>query len=59
MLIRSSPRSIAEYARLVAAFLELHGVRVVLSDGVAGFKRSKNGVIAVSDQSGGRIPPTS
>jgi NADPH-dependent 2,4-dienoyl-CoA reductase/sulfur reductase-like enzyme/rhodanese-related sulfurtransferase len=41
-----------EYARLVEDFLELHGVRVALDDGVAGFEQSDDGSLEVSTQSG-------
>jgi NADPH-dependent 2,4-dienoyl-CoA reductase/sulfur reductase-like enzyme/rhodanese-related sulfurtransferase len=41
-----------EYGRLVQDFLRLHGVHVVVDDGVAGFERAENDVLTVSTQSG-------
>ena len=43
-----------EYGRLVAEFLEMHGVTVALDDGVAGFEQSDDGTLTVSTQSGAR-----
>ncbi len=43
-----------EYGRVVAEFLEMHGVTVALDDGVAGFERSDDGTLTVSTQSGAR-----
>ena len=45
-----------EYGRLVEDFLELHGVHVMLGDGVAGFEQSDGGKLSVSTQSGARYP---
>lgn len=45
-----------EYGRLVADFLSLHGVRVVVGDGVAGFSEADDGTLLVSTQSGGTYP---
>ena len=45
-----------EYGRGVAEFLELHGVHVMLGDGVAGFEESDDGKLTVSTQSGKRYP---
>ena len=45
-----------EYGRIVEEFLELHGVHVVLNDGVAGFEQSDNGSLEVSTQSGKSYP---
>ncbi len=45
-----------EYARVVEQFLELHGVHVMLADGVAGFEQSDDGKLTVSTQSGRRHP---
>jgi NADPH-dependent 2,4-dienoyl-CoA reductase/sulfur reductase-like enzyme/rhodanese-related sulfurtransferase len=45
-----------EYGRLVQDFLELHGVHVVVNDGVAGFERSENDSLTVSTQSGNEYP---
>jgi NADPH-dependent 2,4-dienoyl-CoA reductase/sulfur reductase-like enzyme/rhodanese-related sulfurtransferase len=45
-----------EYGRIVADFLERHGVRVALGDGVAGFVRSDDGSLEVSTQSGTSYP---
>jgi NADPH-dependent 2,4-dienoyl-CoA reductase/sulfur reductase-like enzyme/rhodanese-related sulfurtransferase len=43
-----------EYGRIVAEFLEMHGVTVALDDGVAGFEQSDDGTLTVSTQSGAR-----
>ena len=43
-----------EYGRIVEDFLELHGVHVVLNDGVAAFEQSENDTLTVSTQSGSR-----
>ena len=43
-----------EYGRVVAEFLEMHGVTVALDDGVAGFEQSDDGTLTVSTQSGAR-----
>ena len=45
-----------EYARTVSDFLELHGVQVVLGDGVAGFGQSDDQSLVVSTQSGESYP---
>jgi pyruvate/2-oxoglutarate dehydrogenase complex dihydrolipoamide dehydrogenase (E3) component/rhodanese-related sulfurtransferase len=45
-----------EHARLVEGYLERHGVRLALNDGVAGFKQSANGMIDVLTQSGKTYP---
>jgi NADPH-dependent 2,4-dienoyl-CoA reductase/sulfur reductase-like enzyme/rhodanese-related sulfurtransferase len=45
-----------EYGRLVGEFLELHGVHVILGDGVAGFAKAENGSLEVSTRSGGSYP---
>ena len=45
-----------EYGRLVTDFLELHGVHVVLNDGVAGFEQSENETLTVSTKSGRHFP---
>ena len=44
-----------EYGQLVGDFLELHGVRVVVGDGVAGFEQDGESLV-VSTQSGTRHP---
>ena len=43
-----------EYGRIVADFLGMHGVHVVLNDGVAAFEQSENDTLTVSTQSGSR-----
>ena len=43
-----------EYGRVVAEFLDMHGVTVALEDGVAGFEKSDDGTLTVSTQSGAR-----
>ena len=45
-----------EYGQVVADSLSLHGVRVVVSDGVAGFEQSGDDRILVSTQSGSTHP---
>ena len=45
-----------EHARAVEAHLERHGVRLVLDDGVAGFKQADGGGIDVETQSGKTYP---
>jgi NADPH-dependent 2,4-dienoyl-CoA reductase/sulfur reductase-like enzyme/rhodanese-related sulfurtransferase len=42
----------AEYARLVEAHLESHGVKLALGDGVASFEQVEGGAIAVKARSG-------
>jgi NADPH-dependent 2,4-dienoyl-CoA reductase/sulfur reductase-like enzyme/rhodanese-related sulfurtransferase len=45
-----------EYGRIVAAFLERHGVHIALDDGVAGFEQSEDGSLEVSTESGKSYP---
>ena len=45
-----------EHARVIEAVLKRHGVRVALSDGVAGFKQAANGAIDVQTESGKTYP---
>jgi NADPH-dependent 2,4-dienoyl-CoA reductase/sulfur reductase-like enzyme len=45
-----------EMARVVAGYLEQHGMCVKLNDGVAGFERKDDGVIDVLTQSGKTYP---
>ncbi|MCC7283755.1 MAG: FAD-dependent oxidoreductase [Acetobacteraceae bacterium] len=45
-----------EFARLVESFLSMHGVRVVLDDGVAGFAPGPNGTLRVTTRSGRTLP---
>jgi NADPH-dependent 2,4-dienoyl-CoA reductase/sulfur reductase-like enzyme/rhodanese-related sulfurtransferase len=45
-----------EYGQLVTDFLALHGVRVVLGDGVAGFAQGEDDSLVVSTQSGRSFP---
>ena len=45
-----------EYGRIVEDFLELHGVHVVLDDGVAGFEQSEEETLQVLTQSGNSYP---
>jgi NADPH-dependent 2,4-dienoyl-CoA reductase/sulfur reductase-like enzyme/rhodanese-related sulfurtransferase len=45
-----------EHARVVEAHLKDHGVRLVLDDGVAGFKQAANGSIDVETQSDKTYP---
>ncbi len=45
-----------EYARTVAGFLELHGIHVVLGDGVTGFEQLEDESLVVSTQSGESHP---
>ncbi len=45
-----------EYGRLVTDFLELHGVHVVLGDGVAKFEQTHEAALEVTTQSGTRYP---
>jgi NADPH-dependent 2,4-dienoyl-CoA reductase/sulfur reductase-like enzyme/rhodanese-related sulfurtransferase len=45
-----------EMARIVEGYVEKHGIRLALGDGVAGFKQAANGAIDVTTQSG-RIYP--
>jgi len=45
-----------EHARVVEAFMEKHGVRLALDDGVDGFKQAADGSIDVVTQSGKTYP---
>jgi NADPH-dependent 2,4-dienoyl-CoA reductase/sulfur reductase-like enzyme/rhodanese-related sulfurtransferase len=45
-----------EMARIVEGYLEKHGMRLALNDGVAGFKQAANGVIDVETKSGKTYP---
>jgi NADPH-dependent 2,4-dienoyl-CoA reductase/sulfur reductase-like enzyme/rhodanese-related sulfurtransferase len=45
-----------EMARIVEGYLEHHGLRLMLNDGVAGFKQTDNGSLEVSTQSGKSYP---
>jgi NADPH-dependent 2,4-dienoyl-CoA reductase/sulfur reductase-like enzyme/rhodanese-related sulfurtransferase len=45
-----------EYGQVVADFLQLHGVDVVLNDGVAGFARTDDDSLIVSSRSGNEYP---
>ena len=45
-----------EYGRLVEDFLRLHGVRVLVGDGVASFAQADHGALVVSTQSGASYP---
>ena len=45
-----------EHARVMEAFLEKHGVRLALDDGVTGFKQAAGGGIDVVTQSGKTYP---
>jgi NADPH-dependent 2,4-dienoyl-CoA reductase/sulfur reductase-like enzyme/rhodanese-related sulfurtransferase len=45
-----------EMARIVEGYLERHGLRLALSDGVSGFKQAANGVIDVETKSGKTYP---
>jgi NADPH-dependent 2,4-dienoyl-CoA reductase/sulfur reductase-like enzyme/rhodanese-related sulfurtransferase len=45
-----------EMARIVEGYVEKHGIRLALGDGVAGFKQAANGVIDVETQSGKIYP---
>jgi NADPH-dependent 2,4-dienoyl-CoA reductase/sulfur reductase-like enzyme/rhodanese-related sulfurtransferase len=45
-----------EHARVVEAFLEKHGIRLALGDGVAGFKQAARGGIDVQTESGKTYP---
>ena len=46
------PQVDQEHARVAEAFLEKHGVKLALGDGVAGFKKSEKGNIEVETESG-------
>jgi NADPH-dependent 2,4-dienoyl-CoA reductase/sulfur reductase-like enzyme/rhodanese-related sulfurtransferase len=56
MLDQVLPPVDVEHARVVEALLKRHGVRLVLNDGVAGFKQAANGVIDVQTKSGKTYP---
>ncbi|MGO8906389.1 MAG: FAD-dependent oxidoreductase [Solirubrobacteraceae bacterium] len=43
-----------EYGQIIGDFLQMHGVKVALNDGVAGFEQSEDGALEVSTQSGKR-----
>ncbi len=45
-----------EMARLVERYLAKHGIRVVLSDGVAGFKKTADGALEVLTEKGKALP---
>ena len=45
-----------EMARIVEGYVEKHGIRLALGDGVAGFKQAANGAIDVETQSGKIYP---
>ena len=45
-----------EHARVVESLLQKNGVRLALSDGVAGFKQAANGAIDVQTKSGATYP---
>jgi NADPH-dependent 2,4-dienoyl-CoA reductase/sulfur reductase-like enzyme/rhodanese-related sulfurtransferase len=45
-----------EHARVVESFMERHGVRVALDDGVTGFKQAAGGGIDVETESGKTYP---
>jgi NADPH-dependent 2,4-dienoyl-CoA reductase/sulfur reductase-like enzyme/rhodanese-related sulfurtransferase len=56
MLDQVLPPVDQEHARVVEAYLEKHGVRLALNDGVAGFKEAAGGGIDVATQSGNTYP---
>jgi len=56
MLDQVLPPVDREYARLVEAELERHGVRLALGDGVAGFRQAPDGTIDVATRSGATYP---
>ena len=45
-----------EMARIVEGYVERHGIRLALNDGVAAFKQAANGVIDVETKSGKSYP---
>src|SRR4249920_1884081 len=45
-----------EMARIVEGYVEKHGIRLALNDGVAGFKQAANGTLAVLTKSGKSYP---
>lgn len=59
-LLQKLPQVLApldvEMARLVEGHLERHGVKLVLGDGVAGFKQLENGTLEVGTESGAAYP---
>jgi NADPH-dependent 2,4-dienoyl-CoA reductase/sulfur reductase-like enzyme/rhodanese-related sulfurtransferase len=56
MLDQILPMIDQEHARVVEAHMRKHGVKIALSDGVAGFKQAENGVIDVETKSGKTYP---
>jgi len=56
MLDQVLPMIDPEHARAVEAHLERHGVRLALSDGVAGFQQAADGAIDVGTKSGKTYP---
>ena len=56
MLDQVLPPVDKEHAHVVEAHLKRHGVRLALSDGVAGFKGAANGAIDVETKSGKTYP---
>jgi NADPH-dependent 2,4-dienoyl-CoA reductase/sulfur reductase-like enzyme/rhodanese-related sulfurtransferase len=56
MLDQVLPPVDVEHARVVEGYLKKHGVRLALSDGVAGFKQAANGAIDVETKSGKTYP---
>jgi len=56
MLDQVLPPIDKEHACIVEAHLMRHGVKLALSDGVAGFKQANNGAIDVATQSGKTCP---
>jgi len=56
MLDQVLPPLDVEHARILEAYLEHHGVRLALNDGVAGFTQADGGVIHVQTQSGKTHP---
>ncbi|HRZ35450.1 MAG TPA: FAD-dependent oxidoreductase [Candidatus Paceibacterota bacterium] len=56
MLDQVLPPVDQEHARVVEAHLKKHGVRLALSDGVAGFKPAADGAIEVATKSGKTYP---
>lgn len=45
-----------EHARVVESYMKEHGIRLLLDDGVTGFKKAANGGIEVETQSGKSYP---
>jgi len=56
MLDQVLPPIDQEHARVVEAYLQKHGVRLALDDGVAGFTQTDDGCIHVETQSGKTYP---